>query len=131
MKVTLVDKVILFLLGVEHVGFGLLGLISPLTAGSLVGFGLNQLSAFSEVRAHYSLFLIIGIMAFISIIRFKLLRLTYMTYTIIFGSFLVGRFFSIFADGAPSSMVWYVIFAELTVVLISVWRLRVPDNQQQ
>ena len=128
MQVTLTDKLILFLLGVEHVGFGLLGLISPLSAGGMVGFGLNELSAFSEVRAHYSLFLIIGLMAFISIIKFELLRLTYKIYVIVFGSYLIGRFFSILADGAPSSLVWYVIFAELVVVLISVWRLKVSNN---
>ena len=98
MKTTLVDKVILFLLGIEHVGFGLLGLITPLTAAGFVGFGLNELSAYSEVRSHYSLFLIMGVMAFVSILRFEWLRLTYVTYVIVFGSFLIGRFFSIFAD---------------------------------
>ena len=130
MKTTLVDKVILFLLGIEHVGFGLLGLITPLTAAGFVGFGLNELSAYSEVRSHYSLFLIMGVMAFVSILRFEWLRLTYVTYVIVFGSFLIGRFFSIFADEVPGSMLWTIIFAELAVVLISLWRLRVPANQQ-
>lgn len=124
MKIRSVDKVILFLLGVEHVGFGMLGLLSPLSAAGLVGFGLNELSSFSEVRAHYSLFLIIGIMAFISVIRFELMQFTYKIYVLVFGSYLIGRCFSIFADGIPSKVVWFVILAELAVVLISVWRLK-------
>ena len=40
-----------------------MGLISPLTVSGLVGFSLNELSSFSEVRAHYSLFLLIGLLA--------------------------------------------------------------------
>ena len=128
MKVTLIDKIILLLLGFEHVGFGLLGLFSPLVAAGFVGFGLNELTAFSEVRSHYSLFLVIGIMAFISVLKFEMMGFTYKIYVLVFGSFLIGRFYSIFSDGMPNSMLWYVILAELAVVLIALWRLRILNS---
>ena len=102
-----------------------MGLISPLTVSGLVGFSLNELSSFSEVRAHYSLFLLIGLLAFIAIAKMQLVRFTYRVYVLIFGSYLIGRFVSIFIDGMPDSTVWFVILAELLVVLISVWRLKV------
>ena len=128
MRVTLIDKIILLVLGFEHVGFGLLGLFSPLVAAGFVGFGLNELTAFSEVRSHYSLFLVIGIMAFISVLKFEMMGFTYKIYVLVFGSFLIGRFYSIFADGMPNSMLWYVISAELAVVLIALWRLRILNS---
>ena len=128
MKVTLIDKIILLVLGFEHVGFGLLGLFTPLVAAVFVGFGLNELTAFSEVRSHYSLFLVIGIMAFISVSKFEMMGFTYKIYVLVFGSFLIGRFYSVFADGMPNSMLWYVILAELAVVLIALWRLRILNS---
>ena len=128
MKVTLIDKIILLVLGFEHVGFGLLGLFTPRVAAGFVGFGLNELTAFSEVRSHYSLFLVIGIMAFISVSKFEMMGFTYKIYVLVFGSFLIGRFYSVFADGMPNSMLWYVILAELAVVLIALWRLRILNS---
>ena len=128
MKVTLIDKIILLVLGFEHVGFGLLGLFTPLVAAGFVGFGLNELTAFSEVRSHYSLFLVIGIMAFISVSKFEMIGFTYKIYVLVFGSFLIGRFYSVFADGMPNRMLWYVILAELAVVLIALWRLRILNS---
>ena len=124
-KTTLTDKFILTILGLEHVGFGLMGLISPLTVADLVGFSLNEFSSFREVRAHYSLFLLIGLLAFLAIAKIELTLFTYRVYVLIFGSYLIGRFVSIFIDGMPDSMVWFVILAEFLVVLISVWRLKV------
>ena len=64
-------------------------------------------------------------MAFISILRFEMMGFTYKIYVLVFGSFLIGRFYSVFADGMPNSMLWYVILAELAVVLIALWRLKV------
>ena len=118
MKTSKTDKLILSLLGLEHLGFGLLGLISPLTVSELVGFSLNELSSFSEVRAHYSLFLLLGILSFMAIGKVQLVRFTYIFYVLIFGSYLAGRVVSIFVDGIPDFMVWNIIAAELLVVLI-------------
>ena len=118
----MVDKIILVVLGIEHIGFGLLGLFSPERAASLVGFDLTRLSAFSEVRAHYSLFLVIGIMSFLALRRMQLQTYVYQTYALIFGSYLVGRLYSLFVDGFPDSTGWIVILAELAVVLVSIWR---------
>ena len=130
MKTFKTDKFILFLLGLEHLGFGLLGLISPLTVSELVGFNLNELSSFSEVRAHYSLFLLMGILSFLAIGKFQLVRFTYIFYVLIFGSYLAGRAVSIFVDGIPDFMVWNIIAAELLVVLISVWRFKLLKNSK-
>ena len=130
MKTLKTDKFILFLLGLEHLGFGLLGLISPLTVSELVGFSLNELSSFSEVRAHYSLFLLIGILSFMAIGKVQLVRFTYIFYVLIFGSYLAGRGVSIFVDGIPDFMVWNIIAAELLVVLISAWRFNLLKNSK-
>ena len=103
-------------------------IIIPKTIFGIVGFGLNELTAFSEVRSHYSLFLVIGIMAFISVSKFEMMGFTYKIYVLVFGSFLIGRFYSVFADGMPNRMLWYVILAELAVVLIALWRLRILNS---
>ena len=49
---SIVDTIILALLGLEYIGFGLLGLIDPLSVSTMVGFGLNELISFSEIRAN-------------------------------------------------------------------------------
>ena len=57
---SIVDKIILTLLGLEYIGFGLLGLIDPISVSTMVGFGLNELISFSEIRAVYSFYDLIG-----------------------------------------------------------------------
>ncbi len=122
------DKLILTILGFEHAGFGILGLFFPQKAASLVSFELTARLAFSEVRAHYSLFLVIGLLAFLALFQSRLRRFTYQVYMLIFGSYLLGRFCSILLDGFPDIAGWFVILAELLVVLVSIWRVRVTPG---
>ena len=50
---SIVDKIILTLLGLEYIGFGLLGLIDPISVSTMVGFGLNELISFSELKRFF------------------------------------------------------------------------------
>ena len=47
----IIDKVILSLLAIEHLGFGLYGLYAPKSIAELVGYELLSEFAFSEIRA--------------------------------------------------------------------------------
>tara|TARA_B100001250_G_scaffold210710_1_gene180821 strand:+ start:3634 stop:4017 length:384 start_codon:yes stop_codon:yes gene_type:complete len=120
----MIDKFILIIFGIEYLGFGLLGLIDPLSAASLVGFSLNELISLSEIRANYSFFCFIGLLSFVSLFKRNLISLTYLIYIFMCGSYLFGRVISIFVDGVPSNILWIVILAELLVFLIALWRYR-------
>jgi hypothetical protein len=122
------DKIILFIIGIEHLGFGLVGLLSPATAAGWVSFTLNEVNSFSEVRSHYSLFLVIGLMALTSVFKIQYMRFTYQTFVVVFGSFLIGRTFSVFADATPNNSLWLVIAFELLVVLLCMWRLKTNER---
>ena len=74
----MIDKFILIIFGIEYLGFGLLGLIDPLSAASLVGFSLNELISLSEIRANYSFFCFIGLLSFVSLFKRNLIPLTYL-----------------------------------------------------
>ena len=125
---SIADKIILFIIGIEHVVFGLIGLFSPLTAAGWVSFTLNEVNSFSEVRSHYSLFLVIGLMALTAMYKTQYMRFTYQTFVVVFGSFLIGRTFSIFADSTPNTSLWLVIAFELLVVFLCMWRLKVNER---
>tara|TARA_A100000164_G_C21791217_1_gene715881 strand:+ start:543 stop:926 length:384 start_codon:yes stop_codon:yes gene_type:complete len=120
----MIDRLIMIVFGIEYLGFGLLGLIDPSAAASLVGFTLNELIAYSEIRANYGFFCFIGLLSFATLFIKKLLSLTYLIYTFMCGSYLIGRIVSIFVDGLPNKILWIVILAELVVFLIALWRYR-------
>ena len=71
------DKIILSILAIEHLGFGLYGLYAPASIADLTGYELASTFAFSEIRAHYTLFAVIGFMALFSIFSKKLAKQTY------------------------------------------------------
>ena len=128
---SIVDKIILTLLGLEYIGFGLLGLIDPISVSTMVGFGLNELISFSEIRAVYSFYALIGILAFVAIFKNEIQRLTYLIYAFLCGSYLVGRILSIILDGSPDRTLWIVILAELIVFILALWRLNVIGSRPQ
>ena len=74
------DKIILSILAIEHLGFGLYGLYAPASIADLTGYELASTFAFSEIRAHYTLFAVIGFMALFSIFSKKLAKQTYYLY---------------------------------------------------
>ena len=59
-----VDKIILAILAIEHLGFGIYGFYSPEGIAELTGYALNSEFAYSEIRAYYTLISGLGLMAF-------------------------------------------------------------------
>ena len=45
------DKIILSLLAIEHLGFGIYGLYAPNSIAGLIGYELGSEFAYSEIRA--------------------------------------------------------------------------------
>ena len=131
MKTTLVDIIILSLLGLEYIGFGLVGLINPLMAANWVGFGLNELISFSELRANYSFFLLLGILSFIAIFKRELQKLTFTIFVFLCGSYVIGRILSVILDGVPDRTLWIIIGVDLTVFLLALWRLNAIGSRPQ
>ena len=62
-----VDKIILAILAIEHLGFGIYGFYSPEGIAELTGYALNSEFAYSEIRAYYTLISGLGLMAFLAI----------------------------------------------------------------
>ena len=83
----IIDKVILGLLAIEHLGFGFYGLFAPESIAELVGYELLSNFSFSEIRANYALFTVLGFLALISIYYNNLAKGTYFVYIVIFASF--------------------------------------------
>ena len=79
-----IDKVVLGILAIEHLGFGLYGLYAPTSIAELVGYELLSEFAFSEIRANYALFTILGLLALFSIFFNKLAKGTYFVYIVIY-----------------------------------------------
>ena len=68
----MLDKVFLFIFGIEWFGFGVLGLFFPEIISNMIG--INETSDFflSETRAWYSFFTVLGLMSLISVYRIRL-----------------------------------------------------------
>lgn len=124
------DKIILLILAIEHLGFGFYGLYAPGSIANLTGYELASTFAFSEIRAHYALFAMIGLMALFSIFYKKLAKQTYIIYIIIFGSFIIGRTLNYFLTGDLANSIIFVIVAEFIVVVLCIWRLLVKDSSE-
>ena len=124
----IIDKVILSLLAIEHLGFGLYGLYAPKSIAGLVGYELLSEFAFSEIRANYALFTVLGLIALCSIFVKDLAKGTYFIYIVIFGSFILGRILNYFIMGHLQTSIVIAILAELAVVALCLWRIKVVDN---
>ena len=94
----MLDKVFLFLFGLEWLGFGILGLFFPEIISGLLGVYEYSAVYLNETRALYAFFTLIGLMSFISIYRINLRKKVYLTYAIFLGSFVVGRIISFLLD---------------------------------
>ena len=123
-----IDKVVLSILAIEHLGFGLYGLYAPKSIAELVGYELLSEFAFSEIRANYALFTILGLLALFSIFFNNLAKGTYFVYIVIFGSFIIGRVLNFFIMGDLQTSIIVAIFAELLVVGLCVWRIKLVRN---
>ena len=112
----MLDKIILLLIGLEWFGFGVLGLFFPDIIAGLLGVTAYSESNLylNETRALYAFFTIIGLMSLISILRVNLRKKVYLTFTILMGSFLIGRLFSFGLDNSfdvTSAMIFLNEFA--------------------
>ena len=120
----IIDKIILGLLAIEHLGFGLYGIFSPESIAELVGYELLSEFSFSEIRANYALFTVLGLLALISIYYNNLAKGTYFVYIVIFGSFIIGRVLNFFILGHMQTSIIVAILAELLVVGLCIWRIQ-------
>lgn len=120
----IIDKVILGLLAIEHLGFGFYGLFAPESIAELVGYKLLSNFSFSEIRANYALFTVLGCLALISIYYNNLAKGTYFVYIVIFASFIMGRVLNFFILGHMQTSIIVAILAELLVVGLCAWRIQ-------
>ena len=120
----IIDKVILGLLAIEHLGFGFYGLFAPESIAELVGYELLSNFSFSEIRANYALFTVLGLLALISIYYNNLAKGTYFVYIVIFASFIMGRVLNFFILGHMQTSIIVAILAELLVVGLCIWRIQ-------
>tara|TARA_B110000914_G_scaffold206553_1_gene202535 strand:- start:275 stop:661 length:387 start_codon:yes stop_codon:yes gene_type:complete len=125
MKNSMIDTVLLTLIGLEYLGFGLIGLVNPNSAAALVGFSLNELISLSEIRANYSFFVLLGLMSLISLKKKSLQKITYLIVALLCGSYVFGRLVSIVFDGMPvTRALWMVLTVDLIVFILSFCRYK-------
>ena len=73
----MLDKIFLFLFGIEWLGFGILGLFFPEVISNLFGVQDPSLLYLNETRALYCFFAILGTMSLISMYKPKLRKKVY------------------------------------------------------
>ena len=123
-----VEKIILTILAVEHLGFGLYGLYAPNSIAELTGYILNSEFAKSEIRAFYTLISALGLMAIFAIFISSIIRQTYILYAFIFGSILTGRLINFSITGELSTAIYVAMVAEAIVIALCIWRLMALKN---
>ena len=118
----MLDKIFLFIFGIEWFGFGILGLFFPEIISNLIGISQTSDIYINETRAWYSFFTILGLMSLFSIYRVRLRKKVYLTFSILMGSFLVGRSISFFLDNSFGTGTALIFANELIVFVIAYWR---------
>lgn len=123
----MLDKIFLFIFGIEWFGFGILGLFFPEIISNLIGISQTSHIYINETRAWYSFFTILGLMSLFSIYRVRLRKKVYLTFSILMGSFLVGRSISFFLDNSFGTGTALIFANELIVFVIAYWRYTKRD----
>lgn len=123
----MLDKIFLFIFGIEWFGFGILGLFFPEIISNLIGISQTSDIYINETRAWYSFFTILGLMSLFSIYRVRLRKKVYLTFSILMGSFLVGRSISFFLDNSFGTGTSLIFANELIVFVIAYWRYTKRD----
>ena len=123
----MLDKIFLFIFGIEWFGFGILGLFFPEIISNLIGISQTSDIYINETRAWYSFFTILGLMSLFSIYRVRLRKKVYLTFGILMGSFLVGRSISFFLDNSFGNGTALIFANELIVFVIAYWRYTKRD----
>ena len=123
----MLDKIFLFIFGIEWFGFGILGLFFPEIISNLIGISQTSDIYINETRAWYSFFTILGLMSLFSIYRVRLRKKVYLTFSILMGSFLVGRSICFFLDNSFGTGTALIFANELIVFVIAYWRYTKRD----
>ena len=123
----MLDKIFLFIFGIEWFGFGILGLFFPEIISNLIGISQTSDIYINETRAWNSFFTILGLMSLFSIYRVRLRKKVYLTFSILMGSFLVGRSISFFLDNSFGTGTALIFANELIVFVIAYWRYTKRD----
>jgi hypothetical protein len=118
-----IEKIVLTILAVEHLGFGLYGLYDPNSIAELTGYILNSEFALSEIRAYYTLISALGFMALLAIFIQSIVRQTYILYAFMFGCILSGRILNYLLTDELVTSIIVAMAAEVLVVGLSLWRL--------
>ena len=118
-----IEKIVLTILAVEHLGFGLYGLYDPNSIAELTGYILNSEFALSEIRAYYTLISALGFMALFAVFIKSIVRQTYILYAFMFGCILSGRIFNYLLTDELVTSIIVAMVAEVLVVGLSLWRL--------
>ena len=118
-----IEKIVLTILAVEHLGFGLYGLYDPNSIAELTGYILNSEFALSEIRAYYTLISALGFMALFAIFIKSIVRQTYILYAFMFGCILPGRIFNYLLTDELITSIIVAMVGEALVVGLSLWRL--------
>ena len=123
----MLDKIFLFIFGIEWFGFGILGLFFPEIISNLIGISQTSDIYINETRAWYSFFTILGLKSLLSIYRVRLRKKVYLNFGILMGSFLVGRSISFFLDNSFGTGTALIFANELIVFVIAYWRYTKRD----
>ena len=123
----MLDKVFLFLFGLEWFGFGILGLFFPEIIIGLLGVYDYSTVFLNETRALYAFFTFVGLMSFVGMYRVNLRKKVYLTYAIFLGSFVAGRIISFVLDGSLNTTTFYIFINEIIVFGICFWRYSKRD----
>jgi len=124
----LIDKTLLFLFALEYLLFGLWGLLDPIAISNMIGLTFNEITAFSEFRAQYTFFTVLGVLSLIAFFKKEIQIRTYFILALLNGSFVIGRTLGIFMDGMPDQTLWTIFIVDFEVFSLCLWRYRALKN---
>ena len=120
----LIDKTLLLLFAFEYLLFGLWGLVDPIAISNMIGLTFNEITAFSEFRAQYTFFTVLGVLSLIAFFKKEIQIRTYFILALLNGSFVIGRTLGIFLDGMPDQTLWTIFIVDFVVFSLCLWRYR-------
>ena len=124
----IIDKVLLLLIAFEYLLFGLWGLVDPIAISNMIGLTFNEITAFSEFRAQYTFFTVLGVLSLIAFFKKEIQIRTYFILALLYGSFVIGRTLGIFMDGMPDQTLWTIFIVDFVVFSLCLWRYRALKN---
>ncbi len=124
----LIDKTLLLLFAFEYLLFGLWGLVDPIAISNMIGLTFNDITAFSEFRAQYTFFTVLGVLSLIAFFKKEIQIRTYFILALLNGSFVIGRTLGIFMDGMPDQTLWTIFIVDFVVFSLCLWRYRAIKN---